>query len=135
MSHTDTCIAVNEGVKFWLNVLTELKDRGLNNILFACIDGLKGFSNPSNTVYRHGRSLMKRHLHRIVYWLVPFLNSLLKNLLYCLSDLLAPELIYRCLKAAQVYQRQTAVPLKQKTVYFSPDLSLCYPSTALHRKS
>ncbi len=34
-------LAENGGVKFWLNVLTELKNRGLNDILIACIDGLK----------------------------------------------------------------------------------------------
>ena len=33
----------NEGAKFWLQVLTELKNRGLKDILIACIDGLKGF--------------------------------------------------------------------------------------------
>ncbi len=36
-------LAENEGAKFWLNVLTELKNRGLNDILIACVDGLKGF--------------------------------------------------------------------------------------------
>jgi putative transposase len=33
----------NEGAKFWLGVLTELKNRGLSDILVACCDGLKGF--------------------------------------------------------------------------------------------
>lgn len=33
----------NEGAKFWLSVLTELKARGVQDILFACVDGLKGF--------------------------------------------------------------------------------------------
>jgi len=32
-----------EGAKFWLNVLTELKNRGIQDILIACCDGLKGF--------------------------------------------------------------------------------------------
>ncbi|MBK8230616.1 MAG: IS256 family transposase [Candidatus Eisenbacteria bacterium] len=32
-----------EGAKFWLNVLTELKNRGVQDILIACVDGLKGF--------------------------------------------------------------------------------------------
>ena len=36
-------LAENEGATFWLNVLTELKNRGLNDILIACVDGLKGF--------------------------------------------------------------------------------------------
>ncbi|HCN5732064.1 TPA: IS256 family transposase, partial [Escherichia coli] len=44
-------LAENEGAKFWLNVLTELKNRGLNDILIACVDGLKGFPDAINTVY------------------------------------------------------------------------------------
>lgn len=44
-------IAENEGAKFWLNVLTELKNRGLQDILIACIDGLKGFPDAINSVY------------------------------------------------------------------------------------
>ena len=33
----------NEGAKFWLSLLTELKNRGVQDILIACVDGLKGF--------------------------------------------------------------------------------------------
>lgn len=44
-------IADNEGAKFWLNVLTELKNRGVEDILIACIDGLKGFPDAINSVY------------------------------------------------------------------------------------
>ncbi|WP_386693962.1 IS256 family transposase [Lonepinella sp. MS14435] len=44
-------IAENEGAKFWLNVLTELKNRGVQDILIACIDGLKGFPDAINTVF------------------------------------------------------------------------------------
>lgn len=36
-------LADTEGAKFWLSVLTELKNRGLQDILIACVDGLKGF--------------------------------------------------------------------------------------------
>jgi putative transposase len=32
-----------EGAKFWLSVLTELKNRGVEDILIASVDGLKGF--------------------------------------------------------------------------------------------
>lgn len=44
-------ISENEGAKFWLNVLTELQNRGLKDILIACVDGLKGFPDAINTVY------------------------------------------------------------------------------------
>jgi transposase-like protein len=40
-----------EGSKFWLNVLTELQNRGVENILIACVDGLTGFPDAINTVY------------------------------------------------------------------------------------
>ena len=33
----------NEGAKFWLSVLTELKNRGVNDVFIACVDGLSGF--------------------------------------------------------------------------------------------
>jgi len=44
-------IAENEGAKFWLNVLTELQQRGVEDILIVCVDGLKGFPDAINTVY------------------------------------------------------------------------------------
>jgi putative transposase len=40
-----------EGANFWLNVLTELKNRGVEDIFVACIDGLKGFPEAINTVF------------------------------------------------------------------------------------
>jgi transposase-like protein len=43
-------ISENEGAKFWLNILTELKNRGVNDILIACVDGLKGFPDAINAV-------------------------------------------------------------------------------------
>ena len=44
-------ISENEGAKFWLNVLTELQQRGVEDILIACVDGLKGFPDAINTVF------------------------------------------------------------------------------------
>lgn len=44
-------ISENEGAKFWLNVLTELQNRGVKDILIACVDGLKGFPDAINTVF------------------------------------------------------------------------------------
>lgn len=40
-----------EGANFWLGVLTELKNRGVQDILIACVDGLKGFPEAINTVF------------------------------------------------------------------------------------
>lgn len=36
-------IADNEGAKFWLSVMNELRNRGIQDILIAVVDGLKGF--------------------------------------------------------------------------------------------
>lgn len=44
-------VAETEGSKFWLSVLTDLKRRGVEDILIGCIDGLKGFPEAIATVY------------------------------------------------------------------------------------
>ena len=44
-------IAETEGAKFWLGVLTELQNRGVKDILIACVDGLKGFPEAIQSVY------------------------------------------------------------------------------------
>ena len=41
----------NESAKFWLTVLNSIKNRGVNDILIACVDGLTGFSNAIEAVY------------------------------------------------------------------------------------
>jgi transposase-like protein len=45
----------NEGAKFWLNILTELKNRGLEHICIACVDGLTGFPEAIETAYPKAR--------------------------------------------------------------------------------
>jgi putative transposase len=40
-----------EGARFWLNVATELKNRGLADIFICCVDGLTGFPQALETVY------------------------------------------------------------------------------------
>src|SRR6202011_303155 len=40
-----------EGAKFWLSCLTDLKNRGLNDIFIACVDGLTGFPEAIRTAY------------------------------------------------------------------------------------
>jgi putative transposase len=44
-------ISQNEGAKFWLQVVTELKNRGVADIFIACVDGLKGFPEAIEAVY------------------------------------------------------------------------------------
>lgn len=44
-------VGENEGSKFWLQILNEVKNRGVDDILIACIDGLVGFSEAIKAVY------------------------------------------------------------------------------------
>jgi putative transposase len=44
-------VAQTEGAKFWLQVMTELKNRGVTDIFIACVDGLKGFPEAIETVF------------------------------------------------------------------------------------
>src|SRR6266704_2112988 len=44
-------VAQQEGAKFWLQVLTELKNRGVKDIFIACVDGLKGFPEAIEALY------------------------------------------------------------------------------------
>jgi putative transposase len=43
--------SANEGAKFWLQVLTDLKNRGVQDIFIACVDGLKGFPQAIEAVF------------------------------------------------------------------------------------
>ena len=44
-------IAKSEGANFWLSVLTDLQNRGVHDILIACVDGLKGFPDAIASVF------------------------------------------------------------------------------------
>lgn len=44
-------ISKNEGANFWLNVLTDLQNRGVRDILIACVDGLKGVPDAIQSVF------------------------------------------------------------------------------------
>jgi putative transposase len=63
----------NEGAKFWLQVMTELRNRGVEDIFIACVDGLKGFPESIETVYPHTQVQlcivhMVRHSLNYVSW-------------------------------------------------------------------
>lgn len=44
-------VAQSEGAKFWLGVVTELRNRGVQDIFIACVDGLKGLPEAIETVF------------------------------------------------------------------------------------
>ena len=43
--------SATEGAKFWLQILTEIRNRGVHDVLIACVDGLKGFPKAIQSVY------------------------------------------------------------------------------------
>ena len=65
--------SANEGAKFWLQVLTEMQNRGVEDIFIACVDGLKGFRKRSSWCTRRRRCscascIMVRHSLNYVSW-------------------------------------------------------------------
>ena len=66
-------IGENEGAKFWLGILTELKNRGMRDMFIACVDGLKGFPDAIEVEYPKTEVQvcivhMVRHSLRYVGW-------------------------------------------------------------------
>jgi putative transposase len=66
-------IEQTEGAKFWLRVMTELKNRGVTDILIAAVDGLKGFPEAITSVFPKAQVQtcivhMVRHSLRFVPW-------------------------------------------------------------------
>ena len=59
-------ITNSEGAKFWLSIATELKNRGVEDILIASMDGLKGFSEAINSVFPH-TVIQRCIIHQIRY--------------------------------------------------------------------
>jgi len=65
--------AETEGAKFWLQVVTELKNRGVKDIFIACVDGLKGFPEAIEAAFPHAQVQlcivhMVRHSLNYVSW-------------------------------------------------------------------
>ena len=44
-------VGENESAKFWLSIMNGLKNRGVEDILIACVDGLNGFPQAIEAVY------------------------------------------------------------------------------------
>lgn len=61
----------SEGAKFWLGILTELRNRGVRDIFIACVDGLKGFPQAIESVFSQAQvqlcivHLMRASLHYV----------------------------------------------------------------------
>jgi putative transposase len=101
-------VAQNEGAKFWLQVLTELNNRGVKDIFIACVDGLKGFPEAIAAVYpRTEVQLCIVHLVRASLNYVPW-----KSRKQVARDL---QSIYRAATAAEAEQQLQELEGKWKT--------------------
>jgi putative transposase len=104
--------SANEGAKFWLSVLTELKNRGVEDIFIACVDGLKGFPQaiqaayPNTTVQLCIVHMVRASL-RYVNW---------KEARAVIADL---KLIYRAATRADAEQQLEAFAAKWDAKYRS----------------
>src|SRR3984957_5700068 len=101
-------VAEQEGAKFWLQVLTELKNRGVKDIFIACVDGLKGFPEAIEAVYPQTEvQLCIVHLVRASLNYVPWKHR----------KLVAVDLqsIYRAATAAEAEQQLQELEGKWKT--------------------
>ena len=98
-------IAQTEGAKFWLQVVTELKNRGVTDIFIACVDGLKGFPEAIESVFPQTEVQLclvhlVRHSLNFVGW---------KQRKEVAADL---KLIYRAATEAAAEQQLTEFSLK-----------------------
>ena len=98
-------IAQTEGAKFWLQVVTELKNRGVTDIFIACVDGLKGFPEAIESVFPQTEVQLcivhlVRHSLNFVGW---------QQRKEVAADL---KLIYRAATEAEAEQRLTEFSLK-----------------------
>lgn len=104
-------ISETEGAKFWLNVLTELQNRGLKDILIACVDGLKGFPDAINAVFPQTKiQLCIVHMVRNSVKYVPW-----KDYKAVTADL------------KQIYQSTTEESAKQSLAAFAERWDSKYP--------
>jgi putative transposase len=107
-------IAQTEGAKFWLHVVTELKNRGVQDIFIACVDGLKGFPEAIETVYPQAAvQLCVVHLVR---------NSL-NYVSWKMRKVVAGDL-------KRIYQSATAAEAEQRLAEFEAQWQEAYPSIA-----
>ncbi len=107
-------IGENEGAKFWLNVLTELSNRGLKDILIAAVDGLTGFPDAIASVFpRTEVQLCIVHMVRNSLRYVPWKNR---------------KAVARDLK--KIYSAATAEAAEQALSAFEEKWSEQYPMAA-----
>jgi transposase-like protein len=107
-------LSENEGAKFWLSCLTDLKNRGVHDIFIACIDGLSGFAEAIHAAYpRTSVQLCIVHLVRAALRYVSTQDS---------------QAVARDLK--KIYQASTVLEAEQALEEFAQAWDGKYPTIA-----
>lgn len=101
-----------EGAKFWLSCLTDLKNRGVNDIFIVCVDGLSGFPEAIQTAYPQAR---------VQLCIVHLVRAALKYV----SDSDSREVVADLKK---IYQSATALEAEQELKNFSSKWDDKYPT-------
>lgn len=108
-------IAQTEAANFRLQVINDLKHRGVRDILIACVDGLKGFPEAIETVYPQ--------------------TAVQPCLVYLMRNSLKPFNLKRRKQVAddlkRIYQSASLVEAEQKLIEFKNQWNGAYPSIAL----
>ncbi len=102
----------NEGAKFWLSIITELKTRGVRDIFIACVDGLKGFPEAIETIYP--KTQVQLCLVHLVRYSLAYVSY--KDRKAVAADL---KMVYRAVTVEEAEQRLEA---------FAGQWDACYPS-------
>jgi len=101
-----------EGAKFWLSCLTDLKNRGVNDLFIVCVDGLSGFPEAIQTAYPQAR---------VQLCIVHLVRAALKYV----SDSDSREVVADLKK---IYQSATALEAEQELENFSKKWDDKYPT-------
>jgi putative transposase len=107
-------IAQTEGAKFWLQVVTELKNRGIQDIFIACVDGLKGFPEAIETVYPQTA---------VQLCIVHLVRNSLNYVSWKMRKQVADDL-------KRIYQSATVDDAEQRLAEFETQWNDAYPSIA-----
>ncbi|MBD9358363.1 IS256 family transposase [Methylomonas albis] len=107
-------IAQSEGAKFWLQVVTELKNRGVNDVFIACVDGLKGFPEAIETVFPKAT---------VQLCIVHLVRNSLNYVSYKRRQSVADDL-------KRIYQAATVREAEQKLAEFEANWHEAYPTIA-----
>jgi putative transposase len=106
--------SANEGAKFWLQVLTELHNRGVKDIFIACVDGLKGFPDAIETVFPQAQ---------VQLCIVHLVRASLNYVSWKLRRTMAADL-------RQIYSAATAAEAKMRLEEFALKWDATHPTVS-----